>query len=304
MKKFVFFTATLCLISFFRCASVSEAAGENVFEFLKIPTTAAQGALAGMTGFNSEGGAHSHAMLDFAQGHSIGASYAAYFQDTSFNSLSFTLAREKYVLNFSYAGFYYGDMEGYREDSSGNYIYSGKFGANDLALGAGAGFAVLECLSLGCGLKYVAQNIDGEGIYGIAANLSAVYLPDANWYATLGLENFGPDVEGYRMPSNIYAGMYSFYEKIHVLVGAELKYYTAGSFLIKAAGEFDLVEKLFIRVGYSYPISNSNSELGDFFETNLSLGFGASYKPFSFDFAWMPFGQLGSVSMITLTINL
>jgi hypothetical protein len=304
MKKFAFFTSILCFLSFFRCAPVSEAAGENVFEFLKIPTTAAQGALAGMTGFNSEGGAHSHAMLDFAQDHSISASYALYFQDTSFNSLSFTWANEKYVLNFSYAGFYYGDMEGYAEDASGNYHYTGKFGANDLALGAGAGFAVLECLSLGGGLKYVSQNIDGEAISGIAANLSAVYLPEANWYAVAGLENFGPDVEGYRMPSDLYAGMYSFYEKIHILAGAELKYYTSGSFLIKAAGEFDLGEKLFFRAGYSYPLSDSNSELGGFLETNLSLGFGVIYKSFSFDFAWMPFGQLGSVSMITLIINL
>jgi hypothetical protein len=300
-----FFAVTLCFFAFCRYASVSwAAAGENVFEFLKIPFSASQGALAGMTGFNSEGGAHSHAMLDFAQGHSLSASYAVYFQNTGFNSFNFTWAKEKYALNFSYAGFYYGDMEKYGEDSSGNYIPEGKFGANDLALGIGAGFAVLDSLSVGGGLKYVSQSIDGEGISGIAFNLSAVYLPEAGWYALCGFENVGPDVEGYPMPANVFAGMYSFYDKINILAGAEIKYYSDGQFFIKAAAEFDWEEKLFLRAGYSYPLSNAGGELGGLLETNLSLGFGAIYKIFTFDFAWLPFGQLGSVSMITLTVNL
>jgi hypothetical protein len=305
MKKIIFFTSVLYL-SLFRLAGTAFAAGENVFEFLKIPATAAQGALAGMTGFNSDSGAHSHAMLDFAPGHSIIASYAAYFQDTSFNSLSFNFVQKKYALNFSYAGFYYGDMDGYRQDDvSGDYISTGKFGANDLALSAGIGFAVFEWLSMGGGLKYVSQTIDSEEISGFAFNMSAVFLPASKWYAVAGLENLGPDVEGgYPMPANGYLGMYSLYKSIHMLAGAELKYYMEGSLFIKAAAEFDWEEKLFLRLGYSYPLSDSNSELGDLLETNLSLGFGAVFKYLAFDFAWMPFGQLGSVSMVTVTINL
>jgi hypothetical protein len=304
MKKIIFFISTLYFLSFFCCAGAAFAAGENVFEFLKIPTTAAQSALAGMTGFNSDSGSHSHAMLDFAPGHSIIASYAAYFQDTNFNSLSFNFAQNKYALNFSYAGFYYGDIEGYRQDESGNYIYTGKIGANDLALSAGIGFAVFERLSLGGGLKYISQTIDSEEISGFAFNMSAVFLPSNKCYAVAGFENLGPDVEGYPMPASAYFGMYSLYKTIHMLAGAELKCYADGAFFIRAAGEFDLEEKLFLRIGYSYPLSDSNSELGDLFETNFSLGFGAIYKYLAFDFAWMPFGQLGSVSMVTVTINL
>ena len=285
------------------CFASAGDAGTTVFEFLKIPTTAAQAGLAGMTGFSSDAGANSHAMLDFAEGHSLSASYALYFQDTSFNALNFIYVKEKYVFNVSYAGFYYGDMDKYDEDSSGNYVPKGTFNANDLALGAGIGFAVLDELSLGAGVKYVSQSIDGQGISGFAANVSAVYLPEAQWYAVGGFENFGPSVAGYPMPANVYAGVYSFYEFLQTLCGAEIKYFTDGSMFLKGGAEFGWENKLFVRAGYSYPLTSSNEGLGSLYETNLSLGFGAAYKSFCFDYAWSPFGRLGGVNMVTLTIN-
>ncbi|MDR2192635.1 MAG: hypothetical protein LBO62_07150 [Endomicrobium sp.] len=305
MKKLIpkkLFAAILCFFSFYQYAYGKDA-GETVFEFLKIPTTAAQAALASMTGFSSESGAHSHAMLDFSQGSSLSASYAVYFQDTSFNALNFILAKEKYVFNFAYAGFYYGEMERYGEDENGNYVYNGKFGANDLALSAGVSRAIFDDVSVGGGLKYVGQNIDGQTIYGFAVSLSAVYLPDAEWYAVGGIENLGPPVEGYSMPANVYAGMYSFYGKLNVLCGAEIKYFIDGSVFIKAAGEFDLGEKFFLRAGYSFALTTSTEELGDWNERDLSLGFGFCNKFFAIDYAWLPFGVLGGVNMLTLTVN-
>jgi hypothetical protein len=305
MKKLVFrklFAVILCFLSPYQYAAASGASGENVFEFLKIPTTASQAALAQMTGFSSNSGAHCHAMLAFSQENSLSASYAVYFQNTSFNAVNFILAKEKCVFNFSYAGFYYGEMEKYVENGN-DYVYSGKFGANDLALSAGIGFSIFDELSVGGGLKYVSQNIDGQTIMGVAANVSAIYLPDDYWYVTGGLENFGPNVEGYPMPANIYAGVYSFYNKLNVLCGVEIKYYTDGAAFIKAAGEFDWEEKIFLRAGYSFALTKSNEALGDWHERNLSLGFGVYYRPFSIDYAWLPFGELGSVNMVTLTVN-
>jgi hypothetical protein len=105
------------------------------------------------------------------------------------------------------------------------------------------------------------------------------------------------------MPASVYAGGYSFYEDFDILYGAELKLCSGGSVFLKAAGEYDFRDIVFLRVGYSIPLTNSNDALGEWYDGNLTAGFGISYGLFSLDYAWLPFGALGSTNMITLQIT-
>ncbi|MDR1942003.1 MAG: hypothetical protein LBQ47_06730 [Endomicrobium sp.] len=293
----------LCFLFFIKEAAFASAGGTTVFEFLKIPSTASHAALAGMPGFSSDSASSSPAMLGFVESPSFAATYAAYFQDVSFQAASFAFPYKNLIFNLSYSGFNYGNIDGYSSDPSGNYVFTGTFGADDSSFGIGVGYNVTQWLSVGAGLKYARQNIDASSISGFALNASAVYLPDANWYAVGGFENVGPNVEGYSMPASVYAGGYSYYEQYNILYGGEIKVYSGNLVFLKVAGEYDFKEILFFRLGYNISLTNSNDTLGEWYQRNLTAGFGISYGFFSLDYAWLPFGDLGSTSMVTLQIS-
>ncbi|MDR3275392.1 MAG: hypothetical protein LBS81_05475 [Endomicrobium sp.] len=56
----------------------------------------------------------------------------------------------------------------------------------------------------------------------------------------------------------------------------------------------------FLRGGYSCPLNNDNQTLGEWYQRNLTLGFGFNIKLISINYAWFPFGQLGCTNIFSL----
>lgn len=287
--------------------SSGASAGTTLFSFLKIPLNASQAAMAGMSSFDIHSAGSNPAMIPFLDNILLSASYALYFQDTSFNSLNITIPfkGDYHGINISYAGFDYGKMDSYLEDSSGGYVKNGTFGANDAFVGASYGRIITDEIYAGANLKYVWQSIDGSRLDGFTLSMSGIYLPDKTWYLSGGIDNAGFEVEGYDMPSSVYVSIVDEPEDLRSMFayGFELRIFFDETSWLKGACEFNYEKMFFARLGYSVPLNNDNDSLGEWYSKNLSAGFGVEYGIFSMDYAWLPYGDLGSVNMISLQIN-
>ncbi|MCL2144770.1 MAG: hypothetical protein FWH43_04675 [Endomicrobia bacterium] len=304
MKKTI---AVILAVSLFAADLFAVAAGTTLFNFLKIPLNASQAATAGINAFSVNTVGSNPALIPFFDGMSLSASYAAYFQDTSFSSIDMTVPFKGgyHGINVSYGGFDYGKMDSYLEDSSSGYVKNGTFGASDAFFGASYGRIITDEIYIGAGLKYVWQTIDDSKMDGIVFTASGLYMPDETWYISGGIDNAGFAVDGYKMPSSIYLSMIDAPEMLNsmFMYGFELRIHSDETMWIKGACEFNYEKMFFARLGYNFPLNNSNSSLGDLHERNLSLGFGVEYGFFVIDYAWLPYGDLGSTNMISVRIN-
>ncbi|MCL2335560.1 MAG: hypothetical protein FWC57_05795 [Endomicrobia bacterium] len=301
--------AVIAAISLF-CPAVfaGAAAGTTVFNFLKLPATASQAALAGMASYDSASAPLNPSMAAFQDKPMASASYAAHFQGTSFNSANFTLPLKKFALNAAYGGLNYGDIENVLEDADGGYVKNGTFTADDAYAALSCGLKITEYISAGAGIKYVWQTIDGSKIEGIAFCAAATYVSDYGWYISSGMENAGPDVESYPLPSSAFVSFIDTYEPKDVIpgefsFGGEVRAFFDNTYWLKASGEYNFKNIVFVRAGYALPLADSNGALGSWYETNFSFGIGFSYEFFKIDYAWLPFGDLGSTNMFSLQIT-
>jgi hypothetical protein len=275
------------------------AAGTTVFAFLKLPRNANQAALANLTTFDKNLSFTNTAVLGFADHYDIQVSKAIHFQNTGYNSFNFAMPYKNLGLSLSYFGFDYGEFDRYTEDSSGDYIENGTFGAGDSCMQAGLGYCITDILSLGTDIKYIFTNIDSVKMNGLAFGLSVFLSSNDKWSLALGLENIGPKVDGYMLPSNVYL---SYANKIiePCQLGVELKSFFDNTMWLKTAIEVGVGESFILRGGYNWALTNDNSSLGSWYQRNLSLGFGLKINIIRIDYAWLPYGELGNSNIISL----
>lgn len=290
----------MCLFAGVSFADTS--AGTTVFYFLKMPVSASHASLAGISSFNSSSASQNPAIIPFTHKASLAASYASHFEDTAYATLSFTKPIGLSGINVTYGGLDYGDMDRYIELPGGDYEKKGSFGARDNFISFSYAREIFDYVSIGGGIKYIMQKIDDSGISGFALTFSGMYMPEADWYFSGGFDNVGPEVEGYKLPSSAYVNFTSYAEEFFAYA-LELKAYLDETAWLKIAGEYNYSNMIFFRGGYSLPLTNSDETLGKWYERNLSLGFGFEYDFIAIDYAWLPYGELGSSNMITLQIN-
>jgi hypothetical protein len=277
------------------------AAGTTVFNFLKLPKNATQAALANITTFDKNFSFTNPAVLGFMNHYNIQASKVIHFQNTGYNSFNFAMPYKKLGFNLSYFGFDYGKIESYTEDSSGNYLENGTFGASDSCVQAGLGYCLTDILSLGAYIKYIFTNIDSVKTNGIAFDLATFLVLSDKSSVSLGLENLGAKVDGYMLPSNVYL---SYANKIiePCNLGFELKSFFDNTMWLKSGLEVGVGENFVLRGGYNWALTNDNSSLGSWYQRNLSLGFGLKINIVYIDYAWMPYGDLGNSNIISLKV--
>jgi hypothetical protein len=294
-------TITLAFLIFFAADVFSVSAGTTIFNFLKLPKNAVQASLAGMTTFGENMYFSNPAVIGFIDRYNITASHAPHFQNTNYNSFIFVAPVKKSRLSLSYFGLDYGKMDRTFEADNGDYIMDGTtFGAADSCIQVNMGHAVSQTLSLGAGLKYIWANIDDSKMSAIAADISALFLSESTWKIAGGIENLGPKVEGgYPLPINMHLS-YANSSSDSCNYGFELKTFFDGKMWLKGAVEVNKNKLFFLRGGYSLALTNSDSSLGEWYRRNLTLGFGFNIKSFSINYAWLPFGDLGSTSVISL----
>jgi hypothetical protein len=280
-----------------------KAAGTTVFDFLKLPQNAIQASLASMSSFGTNTSMPNPAVLGLVDKYNIQTTHGSHFRDVSYNTVYLAAPVKKTVLSIMYNGLDYGKMDRMKETSDGDYIKEGTFSVEDSCVQINGAQKISKDVYTGAGIKYISQSIDGSSISGMAIDLVALYLPNIQWSLTGGLENVGLKVEKYNLPGNVYISYKNSLDDSFD-IGFEVKTFFDGIVQLKGAFEINRDQMFFLRGGYSYPINNNNSHLGEWYKRNLSFGFGINIKKtVSINYAWLPYGELGSMSIFSLKVE-
>jgi outer membrane protein OmpA-like peptidoglycan-associated protein len=187
----------------------------------------------------------------------------------------------------------------------------GSFSAADIGFTGGYGFAFNESMFLGANIVLFSETIDSQSSLGWAMDLGFMYkLP---WEGlTLGavLQNLGPATrvaeEYFRLPINFKVGL-SYYLRSDILLSLDYNQLLEQEGEIALGVEYRFEEIIAIRAGYSYQGKIDNADLYSGFGTNavsgISAGMGVYYENFRLDYAFVPYGFLGSAHRIALTYS-
>lgn len=176
------------------------------------------------------------------------------------------------------------------------------FGIRDWALGATyARRTPWEWLGLGASLKYLRENIDNTvaqtaaADFGARAELEKVIEQPI----TLGaaIQNLGPDPR-YRvvrepLPTTLRLGA-AWTPRTAFTFAVDVVQVRSGSLSTRIGGEWRATEHATLRLGY-----NGQNDAGP----GVSIGAGLGWKSFRFDYAFVPYGDLGDAHRLGATVR-
>jgi len=230
----------------------------------------------------------------------ITLSHISWYQDINYEYLG--AARhfgEKLSLGVSASYLSYGSIEGYDI----NDLPTGEISSTyNLAAGVSMGYELLDNVSTGVTVKYVAISLAGTGASAVAADFglkidlleqASIGVAVSNIGQKLKFDNAEED-----LPSNIRAGVaiYPFGPGLVTALDVEKQF--EGDIILRNGIEVGF-DRYFLRSGYSYYPDSDNDPLGQGF----SFGAGANLGPAQFDYTYSPDSRVSSQNIHRFSIT-
>ncbi len=226
--------------------------------------------------------------------------FSTYLQDAKMGNISYAGRAGDNRFGFGATFLTVGGIERRGDDVAGSVPELGTFGADDLAVTLA--YAKKEImpesmprLDGGFSVKFIRSTIYTKSAFAIAADAGVIYRATGKTNISLALQNLGTkmkfDEEADPLPVCLRAGMlYRASEKLNL--AGEVSEYLQDEQIYPAVGAEYWFRKAFaLRGGYKFGYDTSN--LGA--EVGLSLGFGVKVAGLGVDYAFLPFGELGSI---------
>ncbi|MCK9583063.1 MAG: PorV/PorQ family protein [Endomicrobiales bacterium] len=273
-------------------------------QFLTLGSSARNAAMgqSGVTGAESSSDLYwNPAGLAEISNPNVSLMHAAWFADTSYQWASFALPVEEIgTIGFGVQFMNYGNINAY--DTTG--LKTGELSPNDMAISASYSTKVTNYIDIGASAKYISSTIKNTAAT-CAVDVGGIYwLDDYNLRAALTVRNIGGKLKYVSkeepLPETITAGLcYEIMENLQVVSDINFPTNSDAYFGTGAEYTFNLNNeiKLDCRGGYNSLNSNTNGI------TNISTGFGLTYKAYRIDYAFLPFGDLGSANLLSLNIE-
>lgn len=219
-------------------------------------------------------------------------SHNIWLEDTNYEYLGFVQPLGKYVVGAGVSYLNIGTMEGWDV----NNTPTSDFSAHSMAVALSAGRVMNDKLSLGLTLKFVQEGIEKESASAFAVDAGGVYKLGEDTSAALVVQNLGTGMkfvkESAGLPMNIkIGGAHRLLEK-KLLLSLDFNKYTDTTFRGNLGAEYRLSEMLALRLGY-----NGGNDMG----SGLTGGFGLKYSRLNFDYAFVPYGDLGDAHRLSLS---
>jgi hypothetical protein len=236
--------------------------------------------------------------------------HAVWFQDISFEHGAVawpiegigTIGLELFFLNA-------GEFDKYSLGAGGTPVNEGTFTANSLVGALAYSRKIVPTISAGLAIKMISESIDSQSAGSIAVDVSGFWkTPVKGLDVGMNVSNLGPSLgfeEAFSLPINIRLGVaYKAFENAVIAMDYSQPIETDG--ILSLGGEYAYRDFLFVRGGYRFQgfvDRNSTYEgFGPGIASGLSLGAGfKAYSHYTFDYAYTPFGFLGTAHRFALT---
>ena len=189
----------------------------------------------------------------------------------------------------------YSTLAGY--DSSG--ASTGDYSADRYGLNLGWGKQLFPGFSVGAGLKGSTQNVSGNNYSNLAVDLGLVLKPAKGFHIGLTYTDLGNQVSGYAQPADLNLGAslgFDVNADNHLLIAAAGTWENNGVNTLQVGLEDVIHQFLALRAGYR-GVSADTQIQG---LTGLSLGLGVKLGRLDLDYAYLPYGDLGTAHRISL----
>lgn len=228
----------------------------------------------------------------------VSVSHEIWFLDSSLNRLSAAVPLPAGTIGAEILYIGYGVFE--RADSNGS-VLEGTLSPSDMSVSLAYGISIMKGVYGGAALKYASRS---DGI-----NDGAYFLADAGFKyddgvlsAGLSAKNFGLS-EGFPLPYLIRAGVgYNMMldEAYRIQFAADAAYMFDAGLEINAGAEFSMTNFIFVRAGYRS--AETNNYLGGL--SGITAGFGMHFEMFEADYAFVPYGDLGTAHRIEIKVKI
>ena len=226
--------------------------------------------------------------------------HASWLADTSYEWASYAQPLKGGNIGASVQYLNYGTIKGY--DING--LATNDLTPNATAVSVGYAKNINTKLAVGASAKYIstklnntatAMAIDAGAVYTIVTNKAKLGLSVANLGTKL---KYLEDEEN--LPQNIkFGGSYNIIKNLNATADINMPTYADAYFGVGA--EYILAAiantELAFRAGYNSQNTNTSGT------TNLSAGFGVIYKNYSFDYAFLPYGDIGNANLVSLSVK-
>ncbi len=285
--------------------------GKTAAGFLKFSHSARQASVGGSySAF--EGGSEiifsNPAGLSTSQTKEITIGFVSYLLNSKMGILSYKTKYRDWYLGFGLAGFDIGSIERRTNDVVGIVPSEGSFSARDMVFimaYAKDNFApsLIDNLHFGINFKFINSKIDSSSAFSFAADAGFLYKYSDRINISFVLSNLGTKMkyedESDNIPLSLKTGfLYSFDKKLNLSAEIEEFVYDE-KFYSSVGAEWFLKESFALRSGYRFGYDTSN--LGGI--TGFSFGFGIITKDVGFNYAYVPFGELGDIHRFDIQLR-
>jgi hypothetical protein len=267
--------------------------------FLKLEVGARQAAMGGggaVLGDDVNADRHNPGGLGLIKNPEVGFLVSSYLQGVTYEHGAVVAPTAIGNLGLQFTQLNYGSFSGY--DPNNNYI--GSLEAGDTAVGFSYGRTLGAGLSVGGTFRYLQERLDAVRTSGDSFDAGILYRPPVSdpllskFSAGITVENFGPSV-GYLeqnadLPRQIVCGA-ALNDYKHVTPYIELHSPNDNNPYVALGAEYWWLNRFAVRAGY-----RTGSDIG----SGVSAGAGIRIGAIQFDYAWIPYGDLGNVSQFGL----
>lgn len=172
------------------------------------------------------------------------------------------------------------------------------------ALQIGWARKIREDISVGCGLKYIKENLDVSEVSGLALDIGGLYELEKKTTIGLSIQNLGiqlTDKNPDTLPSLVRIGAARKIAEDKLLIASDFVYgFVDGTTSIGIGGEYSPSKYFCPRIGYKYLFTNNNLSP----VAGLNVGFGIRYREVGFDYSFSPRDTLGLVHLVSFSVKL
>jgi hypothetical protein len=245
-------------------------------------------------------------------GTQLAGAHTASFQGINYEVLDFAYPFGKQDSHHALAlGIYHLSVDDIERRVGDSTDAVGTFGASDGAYALSYAYAIQPRLSLGVTGKYILQTLDSYRASAFAADVGALYhaAPKARRPIRLAavIKNMGTKPsyvkgqEGDPLPMAVTLGGSIDAVPHRLRLNLDMTKYRDTRFFAAAGGEYmhPLADNVMTALRFGY--STQRSDLEGF--RAMTFGAGFSFHKARFDFAWVPFGNLGDTFRYSLLVK-
>jgi tetratricopeptide (TPR) repeat protein len=181
-------------------------------------------------------------------------------------------------------------------------VDQGTYDDNDIALSLGWGREWSKGFSIGAAITGTQQKIVDSLYASLSGQVGLLWMPVENLRLGLVYSGFGTPVSGQALASDLKmgtSGLLRWDRDKTLRLALSGSYEAQGVSRIQGGLEAGFQKNLFLRLGYQLPLSDN--EVTGF--TNFSAGAGIRLNSITLDYAYVPYGELGTSHRVSLAYD-